>query len=120
MARTRKRRRPKDAVAHAPTVPGATSHAQIDARPDWRWRTFPVAAAVVAGLVIGAFTHTADTDFAIAVRVVAVFGAAYVLIHMFVMNVIVAGRIKRRNAAIAGGTTPDEDYEDVVVPPEER
>jgi hypothetical protein len=91
--------------------------------PDWRWRTFPVFAAFVAGLLIASLLN-AETDNALEaiVQIVAIGGAAYVLIHMFVMNVIVVGRIKRRDAATASGDGPDDDseYEDVVVHSDER
>ena len=85
--------------------------------PRWQWRTFPVLAALVVGLTIGSFVDgRPDTDLGVAVRVVALAGFAYVLIHLFVMNVIVAGRIKRRRQMIDAG---DDEYEDVVVQPDE-
>jgi hypothetical protein len=89
------------------------------ASPDWRWRTFPVLAAFFAGLLIASLLNT-ETDHAVEaiVQIVAICGAAYVLIHLVVMNVIVAGRIKRRDAAIARGEEPEEQFEDVVVYPQ--
>ena len=86
------------------------------ASPNWRWRTFPVLAAFVGGLLIGSFAEgSPDSDFEVIVRVIALFGAAYVIIHLIVMNVIVAGRIKRRSAAAADDDEADGEYEDVVV-----
>jgi hypothetical protein len=85
--------------------------------PRWQWRTFPVLAAFIVGLTAGAFADgRPDSDFGLVVRVFAILGFAYVLIHMFVMNVIVAGRVKRREA---GEMDDREEYEDVVVQPDE-
>jgi hypothetical protein len=90
------------------------------ASPNWRWRTFPVLAAFVGGLLVGSFAEgSPDSDFEIGVRVIALFGAAYVVIHLIVMNVIVAGRIKRRDAANTSGNDSNGEYEDVVVYPGE-
>jgi hypothetical protein len=90
------------------------------ASPNWRWRTFPVFAAFVAGLLIASLLNF-ETDNAVeaVVQIVAIGGAAYVLIHLFVMNVIVAGRIKRRDLLAAEGNE-EHEYEDVVVYPEEQ
>jgi hypothetical protein len=88
------------------------------AAPSWKWRTFPVFAALVVGLTIGSFVDgRPDTDIGVVVRVVALAGFAYVLIHLFVMNVIVAGRIKRRQQIIDAG---EDGYEDVVLHPEDE
>jgi hypothetical protein len=79
-----------------------------------------VLAAFVGGLLIGSFIDgRPDNNLGVAVRVIAIAGAAYVLIHLFVMNVIVAGRIKRRDSASADGDASDDHYEDVVVYPDE-
>jgi hypothetical protein len=53
------------------------------------------------------------------VQLGAIFGTAYCLIHVLVVNVIVAPRMRRRREALARGETPDEDLEDVVVYPDE-
>jgi hypothetical protein len=75
-----------------------------------------VFAAFVAGLIIGSFVDgRPDTDLGVVVRVIAIASATYVIIHLVVMNVIVAGRIKRRDAANADGVESEEEYEDVVV-----
>jgi hypothetical protein len=47
--------------------------------------------------------------------ILAILGCVYSAIHLFVMNVIVAGRVRRRQRALARGETPPEDMEDVVV-----
>ncbi len=83
----------------------------------WKWRTFPVFAALMVGLTIGTFIDgRPDTDLGVVVRVLALVGFAYVLIHLFVTNVIVAGRIKRRAQSTEDG---DAEFEDVVVQPDE-
>jgi hypothetical protein len=78
-----------------------------------------VLAAFVVGLTAGAFAGgSADTSFNQVVRVLAILGFAYVLIHLFVMNVIVAGRMKRRR--LLDDANGDEyEYEDVVVHPDD-
>ena len=74
-------------------------------------------AAFIVGVTFGAFAGgTADNGFNQVVRVLAILGFAYVLIHLFVMNVLVAGREKRRQME---GMDDREEYEDVVVQPDE-
>ena len=91
---------------------------EANAAPRWKWRTFPVLAAFIVGVTGGAFAGgTADNGFNQVVRVLAILGFAYVLIHLFVMNVLVAGREKRRQ--LDGTRTIDEVYEDVVVTADE-
>jgi hypothetical protein len=86
--------------------------------PDWRWRTFPVFCALVAGLLVASFINGRPNNTAAAiVQLAAILGAAYALVHLFVSNVIVAGRIRRRDEAIARGDDDDE-YEDEVVYPD--
>jgi hypothetical protein len=84
--------------------------------PTWRWRTFPVFAAFVAGLLIASVVNR-ETDSAIegVVQIAALVGASYVLIHLFVMNVLVAGRIRRRTERTLRGEEPEELFEDVAV-----
>jgi hypothetical protein len=84
--------------------------------PRWKWLTFPGFAFFVIGLTLGSFLDgRPDTTYGAAVRVLAILGFAYVLIHLFVMNVIVAGRIKRRQHEIE----QDEEYEDIIIHPDE-
>lgn len=105
----------QDQRSDAAAKPGNTS-----ASPNWRWRTFPVFAAFVAGLLIASLVNReTDTTLEGAVQIAALLGAGYVLIHLFVMNVIVAGRIRRREQAIARGEEPEDAFEDVVVHPDE-
>jgi hypothetical protein len=89
--------------------------------PDWRWRTFPVFCAFVAGLLLASVLNgEPDNALGAVVQLVALLAVAYALIHLFVMNVVVAGRAKRRDAAAARGEAPDDEWEDEVVYPEER
>lgn len=87
-------------------------------RPPWHWRTFPVFAAFVAGLLIASLVnrHT-DTAIEAVVQIAAILGASYVIIHLIVMNVIIAGRIKRRDSAPEA--EDEEEFEDAVVHPDE-
>ncbi len=98
------------------TPPTDATSRRPSASPKWRWRTFPVFAAFVAGLLTASIINR-ETDSAIegAVQIAALIGASYVLIHLFVMNVLVAGRIRRRTERISRGEEPDDLFEDVVV-----
>lgn len=85
-------------------------------RAAWQWRTFPVFVALAAGLFFGSFLDgRPDTDLGVAVRVLAVLMVSYAIIHLFVVNVIVAGRIRRRRETVARGEIPEEDLEDELV-----
>ncbi len=86
------------------------------ARAAWQWRTFPVFVALAAGLFFGSFLDgRSDTDLGVAVRVLAVLMVSYAIIHLFVVNVIVAGRMRRRREILARGEIPAEDLEDELV-----
>ncbi len=89
-------------------------------RPDWHWRSFPVFAAFFVGM-LAAFVANGQTQnpFAGALLILTILGCVYSAIHMFVMNVIIAGRVRRREQAAARGEVPAEDMEDVVVYPGE-
>lgn len=89
--------------------------------PDWRWRTFPVFFAFVVGLLVASFVNgRPGNDVAAAVQIISLLGLGYGLAHLFVVNVIVAGRIKRRREAIDRGETPGEEVEEELVYPEEQ
>ncbi|MBF6600099.1 MAG: hypothetical protein IVW36_06285 [Dehalococcoidia bacterium] len=112
---TRSRRR---AVRHRGTAAEAAS-----ARPNlphWKWRTFPVFAAFVAGLLLDSMVNPPASGLGTALRVIGLLGAGYVLAHMIVVNVIVAGRIRARDKALAAGEDPDVEWVDEVVHPDER
>lgn len=86
------------------------------ARAAWQWRTFPVFVALAVGLLFGSFLDgRPDTDLGVAVRVLAVLMVSYAIVHLFVVNVIVAGRIRRRRETVARGEIPAEDLEDELV-----
>ena len=62
--------------------------------------------AFVCGLLIASLVNgRPQNDVAALVQIVAVLGLGYCLAHLFVVNVVIAGRIKRRNAALARGET---------------
>jgi lipopolysaccharide export LptBFGC system permease protein LptF len=89
--------------------------------PEWRWRTFPVFAAFVLGLLIASIISGAPSnDVAAMVQIAALLGVGYVIAHMFVMNVIIAGRLRRRQQAIDRGETPPDEVEDVAVYPDDE
>lgn len=97
----------------------ATHPKRVRYTPDWRWRTFPVFCALVAGLLVASFINGRPSNTAAAIiQLAAILGAAYVLAHLFVTNVIVAGRLRRRDEAIARGDD-DYEYEDEVVYPDD-
>ncbi|MHB8377354.1 MAG: hypothetical protein ACYDEB_10425 [Dehalococcoidia bacterium] len=88
--------------------------------PDWKWRTFPVFAAFVAGLLVDSVFNPPASSAGTALRIVALLGTGYVLAHLFVTNVIVARRIKARDRALAAGRDAEEEWVDEVVHPDER
>jgi hypothetical protein len=91
--------------------------------PQWRWRTFPVFFAFVIGLLVASMINGApNNEFAAIVQILALLGVGYGLAHLFVTNIIVAGRVRRREQAIARGELPEEDewVDEVVHPDEER
>jgi hypothetical protein len=83
--------------------------------PEWRWRTFPVFFAFVAGVLLASLINPPNSDFGYAVQIAALAGFGYGIAHLFVVNVIVAGRLKRRRQAIERGETPPEDFEEELV-----
>jgi hypothetical protein len=114
-----KKKRPKvRAIAGSPERREPTGERR--ASPDWRWRTFPVFFAFVVGLLAASFINgRPNNDVAAAVQIAALAGVGFGVAHLFVTNVVVAGRVKRRNDAIARGETPAEDLEDELVYPDD-
>jgi hypothetical protein len=89
--------------------------------PDWRWRSFPVFAALVTGVLIDSLISPPSNTAGQVLRIAALAGFGYVLAHLFVTNVIIAGRIKRREKALARGETPEEDFvEEAIYPGEQQ
>jgi len=77
--------------------------------PAWRWRTFPVLAAFVFGLLVASFIDRPDSDFAVGVRIAAVIAAAACAAHIFVAYVIAPRRARGREpGASAGAAFEDE------------
>jgi hypothetical protein len=92
--------------------------------PDWKWRTFPVFCAFVAGLLIASIVNgVPDNAVAAVLQIAALGGVIYAVVHMFVINVIVAGRIKRREAGMIGpgddGNSDDGEWVDEVIHPDQ-
>jgi hypothetical protein len=87
--------------------------------PQWKWRTFPVVAAFVAGLLVDSLFNPPASDAGTVLRIIALLGAGYVLAHVFVVNVIVARRIKRREEALQRGDDDEDAWVDEVVHPDE-
>ena len=82
----------------------------------WQWRTFPVFVAFVSGLLIASVINGQPSNvLAAAVQIGALFGVIYALVHLFVTNVIVAGRAKRRQQALERGDDPDDQWEEEAV-----
>jgi hypothetical protein len=88
--------------------------------PHWRWRSFPVLAAFIAGVLVDAIINPPQSDAAVVLRIIAVLGAGYCLAHVVVVNTIVARRIKSREKAMAAaGSDGDDEWVDEVVHPDE-
>jgi hypothetical protein len=126
MARKRRRRErgrseQAEGVTPAATRP-ASGRPQVLARdvgmPAWQWRTFPVLAALSAGLVLG-------STFPI-LFIAGLLGVSYAVAHLFVTNIVVAGRIRRREKELVMaremGVSDDDgdEWEDAVVHPDEQ
>jgi len=110
-------------IASRPATPAASPAAsgrRMPNLPDWRWRSFPVLAAFIAGLLVDSILNPPASDAAVVVRVVAVLGAGYCLAHLFIVNTIVARRIQARQKALATGETDEDEWVDEVVHPDEN
>lgn len=106
-------------TADDPTVSQPEHDAPV--YPRWKWRTFPVFMAFVCGLLIASFANgQPQNDLAALVQILAVLGLGYCIAHLFVVNVVIAGRIKRRGAALARGETPPDDLETELVYPDDN
>lgn len=124
MARKRRRReRDRTEQSQSPASAAArpaSGRPRVLARdvgmPEWRWRTFPVLAALSAGMVLG-------STFPI-LFIAGLLGVSYAVAHLFVTNIVVAGRIRRREKQLAmvaeTGVSDDDEWEDAVVHPDEE
>lgn len=115
MSRKRKRAR---SAAERTSRPG--SRQRVDSGPSgglpqWRWRTFPVFFAFVAGVLVASLINPPKGDVGYAVQLAALAGFGYGLAHLFVTNVIMAGRLKRRRRAAKRGETLSEEFEEELV-----
>ena len=93
-------------------APPAGSRRRV--RPDWRWRSFPVFAAFVSGMLLAFLVNEGSVNpAAFVLQIAALLGVGYSLAHLLVTNVIAAGRTR-------GSDHDDSDEtEDVVVYPDE-
>jgi hypothetical protein len=82
-------------------------------RGSWRWRTFPVLAAFVFGVLLASLIDRPDSGFAVGVRIVAVIAAAACAAHIFVAYVIAPRRTRATSTEKA--PTDDAEYEDELV-----
>ena len=120
-ASKRTRRRPRSRTADKEQATAAEAPVRRAPNlPEWKWRTFPVLAAFVAGLLVDSLFNPPASDAGTALRIVALLGAGYVLAHVFVTNVIVARRIKARDKARTRGDTAAEWVDEVVHPDEQE
>lgn len=122
MAKKRQRRRTVTAPQAGPSSPA--QHVAIAARgralPQWKWRTFPVFFAFVAGLLAASIVNPPSGNLGYAVQLIALAGFGYGLAHLFVTNVIIAGRLRRQRKAAERGELPPEAFEDELVYPEDE
>ncbi len=116
----RKRKRAKATPGRpAPAARSATA-SKSPALPQWRWRTFPVFFAFVAGMLVASIVNPPSGKAGYAVQLVALAGFGYGLAHLFVTNVVVAGRLRRQRKAAERGELPPEAFEEELVYPDEE
>ncbi len=84
--------------------------------PEWRWRTFPVFFAFVSGMLLAFLVNEGTVNAPAAVLLIAaLLGFGYGLAHLFVTNVVMAGRTRRGEGALARGEVPDDEFGDELV-----
>ena len=119
------KKRPRRSIATAPNraIGRAAQSASRPPRSEsaaWKWRTFPVFAALVTGMLIAFIVNEGSVNpVAFVLQLAAVLGVGYCLAHFVVTQVVVGGRMRRRAAATERGEAADEDLEDVVVYPDD-
>ena len=88
----------------------ALKPAKTRSRPDWRWRSFPVFAAFATGMLIAFVVNEGTVNpVAFVLQLAALLGVGYSLAHLFVTNVITAGRSSR-----------EDETEDVIIHPDDK
>lgn len=122
MARKRKRARTAAASRPAQTTPARQAAQAPPGRaiPQWKWRTFPVFFAFVAGVLVASIINPPSGNAGYAVQLVALAGFGYGLAHLFVTNVIAAGRLRRQRRAAERGEEPPKAFEEELVYPDEE
>lgn len=75
--------------------------------------------AFVAGMLVASLVNPPSSSIGYVVQLIAIGGVGYGLAHLFVRNVVVAGRIRRRRQAEQRGEEPEEEFEDELVYPDE-
>lgn len=114
-------RRSPNAVPEPERIPAAHPAQSGQPYPGWRWRTFPVFAALVVGMLIAFVVNEGSVNpVAFALQLLALLGVGYAIAHIIVVNVVLAGRTRRRREAIERGEPDEDDLEDVVVYDDER
>jgi hypothetical protein len=103
---------PADQRKASPPVESPAADPRRRTRPDWRWRSFPVFAAFVSGILLAFLVNEGSVNpAAFVLQIAALLGVGYSLAHLFATNVIAAGRTRRADR--------DDETEDVVVYPDE-
>ena len=88
--------------------------------PRWNWRAFPVFAGFSLGLLVSFLVDGGSHNPAgFFVQLAALLGVGYSLAHIVVTNVVLAGRVRRLDAARERGEAPGEETEEIVVYPAE-
>lgn len=109
---TRKTARPQPHVRPSTSRAVPPLQAGRRARPDWRWRSFPVFAALSGGMLIAFVVNEGSANpAAFFLQIAALLGVGYSIAHLLVINVLGAGRTRRR--------IPEDETEDVIVHPDE-
>jgi hypothetical protein len=122
MAKKRKRARTAAASRHANAASARQQNGASSERasPGWKWRTFPVFLAFVAGALVASVVNPPSGTVGYVVQLAAIAGVGYGIAHLFVTNVIVAGRLRRRREGAARGEEPPEAYEEELVYPDDE
>ena len=93
-------------------VATAPSGRRLRARPVWRWRTFPVFAALSTGMLIAFIVNEGSANpAAFFLQIAALLGVGYSIAHLLVRNVLGAGPARDVDVA--------DETEDVIVHPAE-